>query len=155
MLAAAVAAGCGGPGGSLGANPSANAFSAVAHPQAVVPAHGQHKYAGTYNGTLQWSTGSEAVTSAPLVTIVRFHNKNILGPFRFTFNSQKHRFRLYGRVKLKSDGVMHIAFLIYNTAGGYATGNGTITNGTFVGKAKLAPGAGPGLTLSFTANKTT
>lgn len=160
LLLAAIVAGCGGSqvGSSAagqGAMPSLAAGGAVAHQQAQ-PDVNHKEYAGTYNGTITWSVGGNSTNSVPLTTILHFHNKNILGPFRFTYNSEHLRYRLYGRVKSKSAQSMYIAFLIYNNnnnKGGFATGNGTISNGTFTGGAHTTPGQGPGISLRFSVTK--
>jgi hypothetical protein len=74
---------------------------------------------------MEWSEGSKAY-SGTLQIRLRFHYKNILGPFRITANGQTHNYRFYGRMKSKTTEEALIVFLIYNTNGGYAD-DGTIT----------------------------
>lgn len=145
---AVTATGCAGPVGT-GVGPSgastmagAGSMTTVNGGAHVAPMTVEKQYAGQYNGTITWSVADEAATSS-LKTNLHFHNKNILAPFIFTFANAKHNYRFYGRVKSKANHSMYIAFLIYNAKkGGYATGNGTIANGTFFGGAKLEDGTG-------------
>ena len=161
-LLAVSAAGCGMPGGtsSIGpvspagtsGGPMSSASRQAAAPLAAPDAH--KKLAGKYEGTIEWTVGSQTF-SGTLETILRFHNKNILGPFRITQDSETQNYRIYGRIKSNSAGQAVIIFLVYNKAkGGYATGSGTITDGVFNAKAKThVTGTTPSIPVTFSVTK--
>ena len=153
-LLALTAAGCAGQAGTPSVGPLSSVTRQAAAPLAE-PANSKlaRKLAGKYSGTIEWSKGSSTY-SGTLETRLRFHYKNISGPFKITANGTTHNYRIYGRIKSKASGETQIVFLIYNTKGGYATGNGTIANGTFAGKANSsAAGSDPLISLSFSATK--
>lgn len=151
-LLALTAAGCAGQGGTPSVGPAA--VSSVTRQEAAsVAPDGKKKFAGKYNGPIGWSKGS-VTYSGTLETILRFHYKNILGPFRITANGKTHNYRLGGRIKSKTSEEAQIVFTIYNTKGGYATGSGTIANGTFAGTAhSVSVGEDPSVSLNFSATK--
>jgi hypothetical protein len=151
IFLAVTAGGCGMQGGTSSVGILSPATRQEAAPLVAPDAH--KNLAGIYNGSVEWSKGSKTY-SGTLETRLRFHGKNILGPFKITVNGQTHGFRLYGRIKTKTAAEALIVFLIYNTKGGYATGTGTIANSTFAGKAQtVAAGNNPGVTLDFSAVK--
>jgi|HubBroStandDraft_6_1064221.scaffolds.fasta_scaffold526520_2 hypothetical protein len=156
-LLALSAAGCAGQAGTPSVGPpSIGPLSSVTRHEAaplVTPDGHNKKLAGAYSGSIEWSDGSQKY-SGTLATILRFHTKNILGPFKITANGQTHHYRIYGKLKSKTKEEAVIVFLIYNTKGGYATGTGTIANGTFAAKATSAvTGNDPPISMKFTATK--
>jgi hypothetical protein len=156
-LLAVTAAGCGMPGGTSGIGPVSSNARPVAAPLAAAPlaAPDAHKkLAGKYEGTIEWTIGSETI-SGTLSLILRFHNKNILGPFKITQNGETEHFRFYGRIKSKTANDALIIFLVYNKIkGGYATGSGNIVNGTFSADAKSkAVGSNPSIPIHFSVTK--
>lgn len=156
---AVMAAGCGMPGGTSGSGPvgSLTPKTSASAPETAggqMSPDARRKLAGTYNGSIEWSIGGE-VKSGTLQTIVRLRTKNILGPFRITMDGVTQHFRLYGRIKSKSNGEAYIVFLVYSKKGNYATGNGTILNGVFTGKAQSHPvgSSSTPITISFSVTK--
>jgi hypothetical protein len=149
VLFTVTAAGCGGQGST----PVAGGVSSLA-PQAAAPlGYGHRKLAGVYDGSIEWSRGNKTY-SGTLETILRFDNKNIRGPFRITANGKTNPFRFYGRIKSKTSQEAVVVFLVYDTKGGYLTGSGTISNGTFAGNANAKQGGdGPSVVLQFSATK--
>jgi hypothetical protein len=160
VLLAVSAAGCAMPGGSnvgplSSVTPQSTAPLAAPHaaaPSAVPDA--RRKLAGKYEGTIEWRLGTVAKTGT-VETILRLHRKNILGPFRVTEAGETTPFRIYGRIKSKTKEEAVIVFVIYNAKkGGYATGSGTIADGTFVGEAKShVVGTAPSILINFSATK--
>jgi hypothetical protein len=157
VLSAITATGCAGQTAtpSVG-SPSVGPLSSVtrqdAAPLALPNGHNKN-LAGAYNGAIEWYTGSSTL-SGVVATILRFHAKNILGPFKITANGQTHHYRIYGKIKSKTKEEAKIVFLIYNTKGGYATGTGTIVNGTFSAKAQsTVTGNDPSILMSFSVTK--
>jgi hypothetical protein len=156
-LLAVTAGGCAGQQGgtpSVG-SPNVVPLNSVAHQAAApfaAPDGHNKKLAGPYNGSIEWYKGTSSF-SGTVATILRFHAKNILGPFRITANGQTKHYRFYGKIKSKTKEEAVIVFLIYNTKGGYATGTGTIVNGTFAGRAQNAAGSDPSIWMSFSVTK--
>jgi hypothetical protein len=152
VLLAVTAAGCGMPGGTPSAGPVSSATRQAAAP--LVAPDANRKFAGKYSGSIAWSIGGQRLIGT-LETILRFRAKNIAGPFNMTINGQTRNYRLYGRIKTKTAEEAQIVLLIYNTNGGYLTGTGTISNGTFAGRAQSAPaGDQPSTSINFSATKT-
>lgn len=153
VLLAVSAAGCGMPGGTLSAPVSSATSQQAATRQGATPLSRSHrKLAGKYNGSIEWSEGG-VMHAGTLETILRFHNKNIIGPFRITEEGQTTRYRLFGRIKSKTSEEAHIVFLVYNTKGGFAVGTGTIANGTFAGQGNKASAGPDPISVNFNATK--
>ena len=161
-LLAVTAAGCGMPAGTSSIGPvspagtSGGPVSSVTRPATaqVAAPDAHHKLAGKYAGTIEWEIGSQTF-SGTVETTLRFHNKNILGPFKITQDGQLQKFRIYGRVKSKTADEAVVIFLVYNKVkGGYATGTGTIINGVFDGTAKThVVGTTPSIPVKFSMTK--
>jgi hypothetical protein len=153
VLLGVTVAGCAMQGGTPSAGPMSGApMSSVTRQSSAQLPDGHRKLAGKYKGTVEWFRDGQA-SSGSLETILRLHNKNILGPFRITVNGQTKHFRLYGRIKSKTAAEATIVFLVYNTKGGYATGTGKIANGVFAGRANSAASAPQNVTMTFNVTK--
>jgi hypothetical protein len=161
VLLAVSAAGCAMPGGTSNGGPLSSvtpqSAAPLAAPHAAAPSavpDARRKLAGKYEGTIEWRLGTVAKTGT-LETILRLHRKNILGPFRVTEDGVTTPLRIYGRIKSKTKEEAVIVFTIYNAKkGGYATGSGTIADGTFVGEAKShVVGSAPSILINFSATK--
>lgn len=154
VLLAVSAAGCGMPGGTPSAAPVSSATSrqAATRQEAAPLGHSRRDLAGKYNGSIEWSEAG-VMHAGTLETILRLHNKNIIGPFRITEEGQTTRYRLFGRIKSKTSGEFNIVFLVYNTKGGFAVGTATVANGTLAGQGSKASSGPVPISVNFNATK--
>jgi hypothetical protein len=149
-LLAVTAAGCGMQGGTPSVGPLSSAARQEAAP--LAPLDANKKLAGTYNGSIEWTIGSET-SSGTLEIILRFHDKNSQGPFRITVDGQTYNYRFYGKIKTKTAEEAQLVFAVYNGAGIYVTGTGTIANGVFAGTAHSPTGSDPAVAMKFNVTK--